>query len=66
MVYVDDPIYPFGNMKMCHMMADTLDELHSNQRLGSKENGSNPIRPTLTMIYPRANGSLLFKVVRKR
>jgi hypothetical protein len=29
MVYVDDPIYPFGNMKMCHMMADTLDELHS-------------------------------------
>jgi hypothetical protein len=26
-VYVDDPIWPFGNMMMCHMVADTHDEL---------------------------------------
>lgn len=26
-VYVDDPIHPFGRMKMCHMWADTEDEL---------------------------------------
>lgn len=27
-VYVDDAYIPYGNMIMCHMMADTLDELH--------------------------------------
>lgn len=26
-VYVDDPVYPFGRMKMCHMIADTTNEL---------------------------------------
>jgi hypothetical protein len=26
-VYVDDPIWPFGRMMMCHMVADTRDEL---------------------------------------
>lgn len=26
-VYVDDMQAPFGRMKMCHMMADTTDEL---------------------------------------
>lgn len=26
-VYVDDMYAPFGRMKMCHMMADTHDEL---------------------------------------
>lgn len=26
-VYVDEPIHPFGRMLMCHMWADTLDEL---------------------------------------
>lgn len=26
-VYVDDVRHPFGNMIMCHMWADTLDEL---------------------------------------
>lgn len=26
-VYVDDVQHPFGNMIMCHMWADTLDEL---------------------------------------
>lgn len=25
--YVDDPIWPFGRMKMCHLMADSTDEL---------------------------------------
>lgn len=27
-VYVDDVFIPYGFMKMCHMMADTVDELH--------------------------------------
>lgn len=26
-VFVDKPIHPFGRMKMCHMLADTHDEL---------------------------------------
>lgn len=26
-VYVDDVVHQFGNMKMCHMWADTLEEL---------------------------------------
>jgi len=28
-VYVDDANVPFGRMIMCHMVADTLDELNS-------------------------------------
>jgi hypothetical protein len=27
-VYVDQPAYPYRRMIMCHMVADTLDELH--------------------------------------
>ncbi len=28
-VYVDEPIWPFGRMMMCHMIADNLDALNS-------------------------------------
>ena len=28
-VYVDNGAHPYGRMKMAHMLADTLDELHA-------------------------------------
>ena len=32
-VYVDDPLWPFRGMIMCHMVADSLDELHTMAEL---------------------------------
>lgn len=42
-VYVDSGNIAFGRMKMCHMMADSLDELHSMaDRLGLKREWFQP------------------------
>ena len=45
--YVDDVFIPYGRMKMCHMIADTEDELHAMaDKIGLKrewfQDGSRP------------------------
>lgn len=36
-IYVDEPRYQYGRMKMCHLTATTLDELHAfAKKLGLK------------------------------
>lgn len=36
-VYVDAPVWPFGRMMMCHMIADDLNTLHAMaQEIGIK------------------------------
>lgn len=42
-VYVDDAYKPYGRMKMCHMMADDLKELHDLAHiLGLRGNPHDP------------------------
>ena len=43
-VYVDDMFAPFGRMQMCHMMADTVEELHvMADRIGMKREWFQPV-----------------------
>ena len=45
-VYVDDPIHPFRGMLMCHMLADSTDELHEfASKLGLKRSWFQPRVP---------------------
>jgi len=49
MVYVDYPIWKYGRMKMCHMVADTLSELHDMANIIGVDKkhfqGKDPKRP---------------------
>ncbi len=43
MVYVDEPIWAFGNMTMCHLTAETEAELHAfAEQLGLKRKWFQP------------------------
>lgn len=43
MVYIDNAAMPLGRMKMAHMLADTLDELHAMaDRLGLRRSWFQP------------------------
>lgn len=46
-IYVDNARIPYGRMKMCHMVADTIDELHAMaDKIGMKrERFQNKLTP---------------------
>lgn len=61
-VYVDDVRHPFGRMVMCHMWADTLDELLAMaERIGVQRKWIQG-HPTLSMPKARNAGWVHFDI----
>lgn len=64
-VYVDRPRHPLGRMLMCHMAADTLEELHAMAvRLGVEKHFQNkPSAPHYDICKANRDRAIAFGAV---